>query len=264
MVGLIRAAWGYRGFIAASIQREFQSRYRKSLLGAAWTVIQPLSLVIIYTVIFAQLMRSRLPGVDNTFGFGIYLCAGILTWNLFADIVQKARTIFVDNANLIKKVSFPRICLPAIAVLSASLDFAIIFGLFTLFLLVTGNFPGIAYIGILPVLVVHVLFAIGLGVIIGVLNVFFRDVGNFIGIFLQFWFWFTPIVYPMSILPEWAQKVVSLNPLTWLAVSYQRILVYGQWPAWGDLAGVALLALALCALGMQLFSRRSGEMVDEL
>jgi lipopolysaccharide transport system permease protein len=149
-------------------------------------------------------------------------------------------------------------------VLNAGLNFAIIFALFTLFLLVTGNFPGIAYVALVPVLLVHVAFAIGLGVIFGVLHVFFRDVGHFVGILLQFWFWFTPIVYPITILPEWAQRVMRMNPLTWVADAYQRILVYNQWPQWRSLAVVLVLAILLCAFAMRLFSRRSGEMVDEL
>jgi homopolymeric O-antigen transport system permease protein len=264
MIALARPAWAYRGFILASLQREFQSKYRNSLLGAAWTVIQPLSMVLVYTLIFSQVMRARLPGLDSSFAFSIYLCAGILTWGLFQEIIGRAQTIFVDNANLIKKVSFPRVCLPVIAVMSAGINFTIIFGLFTIFLVVTGNFPGVAYVAILPVLVIHVAFAIGLGVIFGVLHVFFRDVGQFVGILLQFWFWFTPIVYPITILPEWAQGIMRLNPLTWLAEAYQGILVYGRWPNWLQLLPVLLLAIALCAFGMRLFSRRVGEIVDEL
>jgi lipopolysaccharide transport system permease protein len=264
MIALARPAWAYRGFILASLQREFQSKYRNSLLGAAWTVIQPLSMVAVYTLIFSQVMRAKLPGVESTFAFSIYLCAGILTWGLFQEIIGRAQTIFVDNANLLKKVSFPRICLPIIAVLNAGINFAIIFALFTLFLVITGNFPGVAYVAIVPVLAIHVAFAIGLGVIFGVLHVFFRDVGQFVGILLQFWFWFTPIVYPINILPDWAQRIVKLNPLAWIADAYQRILVYGQWPHWGELVPVLLASIALCVFGMRLFARRVGEIVDEL
>ena len=264
MIAMVRPAWAYRGFILASLQREFQSRYRNSLLGAAWTIIQPLSMVAVYTLIFSQVMRARLPGVDSSFAFSIYLCAGILTWGLFQEIISRAQTIFVDNANLIKKVSFPKICLPIIAVLNAGLNFAIIFGLFTLFLVATGNFPGIAYVALVPVLAIHVALAIGLGVIFGVLHVFFRDVGQFVSILMQFWFWFTPIVYPLNVLPDWAQRIMRWNPLTWLADGYQRILVHGAWPDWPQVLVVAAIAFLVCAFGVRLFSRRAGEMVDEL
>ena len=85
MIKFWRSIWPYRGFIRGSIQREFQSKYRNSLLGAAWTIINPLAMIVVYTVIFSQVMRAKLPGVDNAYGYSIYLCAGIITWGLFAE-----------------------------------------------------------------------------------------------------------------------------------------------------------------------------------
>jgi lipopolysaccharide transport system permease protein len=262
--GMARAVWNYRGFVVGSVQREFQTRYRNSLLGAVWTILNPLSMIIVYTVIFSQLMKARLPGVDNSLAYGIYLCAGILAWGFFAEVIGRSQSVFLEHANLIKKLSFPRICLPLIVVLNAGLNFAIIFALFLGFLLVTHNFPGWAVLGVIPVLLVQIAFSIGLGIILGVLNVFFRDVGQFVGIFLQFWFWLTPIVYPASILPEGMAPVIAANPMVPLIAAYQGIFVYGRWPEWAALWPTALLAVVLCALGMRLFRKRSGEMVDEL
>ena len=181
-MGIFKALWAYRGFILGSVKREFQSKYRNSLLGAAWTILNPLAMIVVYTVIFAQVMRAKLPGVDSTFAYSIYLCAGVLTWGLFAEIAGRAQGIFLEHANLLKKLSFPRLCLPVIVVANASLNFAIVFGLFTAFLLISGNFPGWTYLALLPVLAIQVVFAIGLGISLGVLNVFFRDVGQFFGI----------------------------------------------------------------------------------
>ncbi len=261
---MARALWAYRGFIIGSVKREFQSKYRNSLLGAAWTVLNPLAMIIVYTVIFAQVMRAKLPGVDTTFAYSIYLCAGVLTWGLFAEITGRAQNMFLEHANLLKKLSFPRLCLPVTVVASAVLNFAIVFGLFTGFLLISGNFPGWAYLALLPVLAIQVAFAVGLGVSLGVLNVFFRDVGQFFTIVLQFWFWLTPIVYPASILPERFQNLMALNPMTQLVAAYQTILVTGQWPNWQSLWAVSALSLLLCALAFRLFKKRAGEMVDEL
>ena len=228
MPGMLGALWAYRGFIVGSVMREFQSKYRNSLLGAAWTVINPLAMIIVYTVIFSQIMKAKLPGVDTTFAYSIYLCAGILTWGLFAEIVGRAQNTFLENANLLKKLSFPRLCLPVTVVANAGLNFAIIFGLFSAFLVLSGNFPGWPYLALLPLLAILVAFAIGLGITLGVLNVFFRDVGQFFGIFLQFWFWLTPIVYPVSILPERLQPYMNLNPMARLD---QRLSGHpGQWP----------------------------------
>jgi lipopolysaccharide transport system permease protein len=261
---MLKALWSYRGFITGSVKREFQSRYRNSLLGAAWTVLNPLAMVVIYTVIFSQVMRAKLPGVDTTFAYSIYLCAGVLTWGLFAEIVGRGQSVFLEHANLIKKLSFPRICLPVIVILNAGLNFAIIFGLFTMFLLLSGNFPGWPYLAIFPVLVVQILFSIGLAIIVGVLNVFFRDVGHLFGVFLQFWFWGTPVVYPAAILPEKVQSLMALNPMYSFVSAYQGILVSGAWPRWLDLLPMTVVSSVLCIFAVRLYRKRSGEMVDEL
>jgi lipopolysaccharide transport system permease protein len=264
MQGIVRALWGYRGFIVGSVLREFQSKYRNSLLGVVWLLLNPLAQIIVYTVIFSQLMQARLPGVDSSFAYSIYLCAGVLTWGLFSEIVGRAQNVFLENSNLLKKLSFPRLCLPVVVIANASLNFAIIFGLFTAFLLLSGNFPGLPYLAVFPVFVILAAFAIGLGITLGVLNVFFRDVGQFFGIFLQFWFWLTPIVYPKNILPEKLIPFIDLNPMTVLINAFQTILVNKQWPNWNSLWPVAVLAIFLCVIGVSLFRRRAGEMVDEL
>lgn len=259
-----RGLWAYRGFVLGSVKREFQSKYSNAILGAAWSLLSPLAMILVYTVIFAEVMRNKLPGSDNTFAYSIYLCAGILTWGLFAEIVARAQSMFIDQANLIKKISFPRISLPLIVVLNALLNFGIIFGLFTVFLVATGNFPGVAYLAIFPVLVLQVMFAIGLGMIIGVLNVFFRDVGQFFTIFIQFWFWFTPIVYPASILPDAVRGLLAWNPMAQIIGAYQTILVNGAMPDWLSLVPALVLAVLMCVFAMRLFRKRAGEMVDEL
>lgn len=261
---MIQALWGHRSFIVGSVKREFQSKYSNSLLGAAWTVIRPLMMIIVYTVVFSQIMRAKLAGADTPFAYSIYLCAGILTWSFFSEIVGRAENIFIENANLIKKVNFPRLCLPVILIGNASINFAIIFGLFTVFLIVTGTFPGLVYFAIFPVLAIQILFSAGLGITIGVMNVFFRDIGQLFAVVLQLWFWVTPVVYPMNILPSFVQGLVKLNPMTNLISAYQGILVNQQWPDWYSLWPVTALSIFLCFWGVHLFRKHVGEMVDEL
>lgn len=261
---MLKGLWAYRGFILGSVQREFQIKYRNSMLGAAWTVLNPLAMIVVYTLIFAKVMHAKLPDLNHEFAYSIYLCAGILTWGLFAEITSRAQNVFLEHANLIKKISFPRICLPMIVVLSALLNFAIIFGLFTLFLIFSGQFPGWSFLAMLPLLFLQILFAIGLGMVLAVLNVFFRDVGQFFTIFLQFWFWLTPIVYPANVLPAELAGWIALNPMVALVHAYQTVLVHGAWPNWVSLVPLALLGSGLCVVGVLLFRRRSGEMVDEL
>lgn len=254
----------YRGFIVGSIGRDFQSRYQNSILGAMWAILNPLAMILVYTVVFSQIMKTRLPGLDSDFGYSIYLCAGIFTWGLFQEIVTKSSSMFLDNSHLLKKLRFPKICLPIIIVGSASLNFLIVFSLFTIFLVFSGSFPGISFVALLPVLMLLITFAAGLGLIVGVLNVFFRDVGHAFGVLLQFWFWLTPIVYPLGVLPDRYQSLLSINPMTTIVTACQRILTSGQWPNWERLGIVASLSLMLCALGLSLLRRHAGELLDEL
>jgi lipopolysaccharide transport system permease protein len=122
----------------------------------------------------------------------------------------------------------------------------------------------VAYLAVLPLLVILSAFAIGLGITLGVLNVFFRDVGQFFGVFVQFWFWLTPIVYPVSILPTGVQDLMAYNPMTPLTAGFQAVLVMGQWPQWASLLYPTVLAALLCLLGMRLFKKKASEIVDEL
>lgn len=261
---MIRYLWAYRGFIQGSVEREFEAKYRNSILGGVWNVLNPLAMILVYTVIFSQLMKSRLPGVDNTFGYSIYLCSGVLTWGLFAEITNRSLNIFLENANLLKKISFPKLCLPIILTLSALLNFSIVFGLFLIFLLFADSFSGWVCIALIPLVILIVIFAAGLGMVLGVLNVFFRDVGQFFGIFLTFWFWLTPIVYPVTVLPELGQELMKYNPMYSILGAIQGVLVQGLWPNWLDLLYPTLLGFFFCFIGWRLFRKHAGEIVDEL
>lgn len=254
----------YRGFVLGSVKREFQSRYANSLLGALWPLINPLAMITVYTLVFSQLMRAKLPGVEDGLAYGFYLCSGFLVWGLFSEIVGRSQTMFIDSANLIKKVSFPRICVPAVVVLSALINFSIAFGIFILFLMLAGSYPGAPLI-VLPLLVAGVvLFAGSLGVVVGILNVFFRDVGQAVGVVMQFWFWLTPVVYPVSIIPDRFRPLVDWNPLTPVITAFQQVLVFRSWPDWASLVYPVVLSLLLCVAGLWLFRQRAGELVDEL
>jgi lipopolysaccharide transport system permease protein len=120
------------------------------------------------------------------------------------------------------------------------------------------------YVAIFPLILILVLFATGLGIVLGVLNVFFRDVGQFFGIFLQFWFWLTPVVYPITIIPEKLRLLMRWNPMAPLVEGFQGIFVQNQWPVWESLWFVMLLTAILCFLGLTLFRQHSSDMVDEL
>ncbi len=245
-------------------RREFRARYLGSLLGSAWAVLQPLATIAIYTLVFGGLLGARLPTGGDGLSYGLFLCAGVLTWASFAEILQRCTGIFVTEANLMKKMSFPRVVLPAVAWLSASLHLLITLGLVLLLLFVTGRFPGVNLLVLLPLLLLQQAIGLGLGVALGVLNVFFRDIGHGLGIVVQYWFWLTPIVYPLSIVPEWARGLVALNPMTGLVVAFQGLLLDGRLPTLESLAVPVAAALLSLWLGRSLYRRLAGQMTDDL
>ena len=259
---MLTDVWHYRSFVLGTVRREFQARYLHSVLGSAWALIGPLSTILIYTVVFRRIMHARLAGVDDSLAYGIFLCAGVTTWGMFAEIIQRSLGIFIEQANLLKKIRFPRSTLPLIVLLSAAVNFSIVFGLLLLFLVVTGRFPGWAILAFLPLLIVQQSLAVGVGVALGVVNVFFRDVAHAVAVLLQFWFWLTPIVYPQQIVGETLQRLLDLNPLTRVVLAYQGILLRGAWPEWSQLLVPALCSAAALGIGATAFHRLSGEMVD--
>lgn len=262
---MIQSLWQYREFIYSSVRREFETKYKGSILGASWSILHPLSIIFVYTVIFSTVMKSKLAGMNDVpFAYSIYLCAGVLTWGFFTEVLTRCINVFLDNANLLKKVSFPRICLPVTVTLSSLLNFSIAFLIYIVFLLIIGKFPEEKFFGFFVILFVQVAFSVALGIGLGVLNVFFRDIGQFLAMGLQFWFWFTPIVYPIGIIPTSLQWLLNFNPMYHIVTGYQNIFVYGQWPNFVNIGLVFLLSILIGFWTIHLYHKHVGEMVDEL
>lgn len=257
--------WRYRGFIVASVRRELQARYAKSQFGLAWAVIHPLSLIVLYTVVFSNLMRPILSGGhDSPFAYSVYLCAGLLTWMLFSELLNRSVGLFVQHAGLLKKMNFPRLTLPIIVILSSLLHYVIIMTLFLGFLLLTDYFPGAVILAAVPVVLVLIAFAIGLGLLAGVINVFYRDVEQGTAMILQFWFWSTPIVYLPDIVPSWFAQLLAWNPIVPIVQAMQTLFLNATQPDWPSLMYPAVLAVVLLWLSVRAYTRLSGEIVDEL
>lgn len=257
--------WQYRQFIYSCVKREFQSRYTGSMLGILWTVFQPLAMILVYTVVFSEVMKSKLQGMEMMqFAYSIYLCSGVLTWNLYQETLNSCVNVFLSNGNLMKKVSFPRICLPVITMLSALSNFIVGFLLFLLFLLIVGHLPWMLMPLFFVVLLVQTLFAVTMGIGLGVLNVFFRDVGQMLNVVLQFWFWFTPVVYPVTIIPEHLRWLMDFNPMYHIVHGYQDIFVYHQCPDFASIGVVFALSLLIGVWALRLYRNHVGELVDEL
>ena len=257
--------WRYRQFIYSSVKREFQSKYTGSLLGSLWAVFQPLSMILVYAIVFSKLMRGRMEGMESLpYAYSVYLCCGVLAWNLFAETLDRMVNVFLVNRNLLKKVAFPRLCLPIISVSSSLLNFSIGFGLFLLFLLFVGQLSFPVCLWFLVLIPIQSFFTVALGIGLGVLNVFFRDVGQFIHAIMQFWFWFTPIVYPETVIPERLQPLLQINPMYHIITGYQQIFVYGKSPSLLGLSAVLLLSAVLAVFSLHFYRQHVGELVDEL
>lgn len=265
---MLEALWVFRRFVFGMVGREFRGRYLGSLLGGFWALLTPIATILIYLVVFSAVMRGKLPGVAGEAGdslsYGLFLCTGILIWGFFAEVVGRCQVVFVESANLLKKMSFPRITLPVIVLLSAALNFVLVTIVFIALLLIVQRFPGESILAFLPLLVVQQGLAVGLGILLGTLHVFFRDVGQLWAVLLNLWFWSTPIVYPIAILPEGIRELLAWNPLTPLFLSYQQIILDNAWPSWLDLRLPLAAATLFLVLGLVVFRKLSGEMVDEL
>jgi lipopolysaccharide transport system permease protein len=263
-MGIVRSLWGFRGFVRASVVRELRLRYAGSVLGALWQVMSPLAMIVVYTLVFSKLMRARLAGIDEPYAYAIFVCCGLLAWTMFTEILLRSQMMFIDNANLLKKASFPRSCIPAIVVASALANFAVVYGVFVALLALSGHWPGWVILALPVPILLLALLGFALGVFLGIVHVFFRDVGQVLGIVLQVWFWLTPIVYPVQQLPAEYQQWIAVNPVTPIAFALQSIFVAHAWPDWQTLVYPAALATALMVASVAAFRRQSPWIVDEL
>lgn len=264
MLSMLRAIWSYRYFVFSSIKNELRSRFIRSKLGALWMIIHPLAQVLIFALILSEVLSAKLPGVDSKFAYSLYLMAGTLGWTLFSETINKCVGLFVDNANILKKMAFPRICLPVIAagtmVVNNVLLLAAIFGVFA----ALGHMPGYQVVWLPLLMLVTLLVGLSLGMVLGVLNVFMRDISQVVPVVLQALFWMTPVVYTLSILPESYRRLFSYNPLYPLITSYQNVLVFDKPPLFHELLLLAGASLVTLIVGLVMFRRANAEMVDVL
>lgn len=260
---LMDSVWRFRGLVAAVTLKDLRSRYTGSLLGPLWLFVQPLIMVLIYTLVFSQVMKARLPGQNFEYAYSVYLCAGLFVWSFFVELVQRGKMVFLDHANLIKKASFPRLILFLPIVIVALLNFGLMLLLFLLFQLMTGGLAGMTLLPILPVVALMLVMGLGAALVLAVFNVFFRDVGQIVDVLLQVLFWSTPIVYPVSILPETVRTVLGWNPLFVLIEHSQHAFLGGETGV-GRLVYPALCALAIALLAIVSYRRLYPDLVDEL
>lgn len=217
----LRAIWDYRELLYFLLWRDLKVRYKQTVIGAGWAIIQPVLTVLIFTIVFgafAHLPSDGVPYVINTY-------CGLLPWSLFAGAVNRSGTSLVTSSNLISKVYFPRILVPLSAVLGALVDFGISFAIFLVLL----AFHGIglsASVLLLPVwTLLVVLLGLAIGLILSALNVRYRDVSYLIGFLLQIWMYLSPVAYSTRLVPEKWRALYQLNPMVGLIQGFRWSLI---------------------------------------
>src|ERR1700694_3350651 len=259
---MVNSLWNYRSFIWGGVRRDLQLRYFGSVLGVAWLLIQPAGLIAVYFLIFTAVFPGRALG--DVGSYGAFLCAGLIPWLMFAEIIQRGHTCFLENAQLIRHSSFPRILLPVTTGLSAMLNFLILLALYLAVLFVSGHsmsWPLVA----LPLLIALLAgLAFSLTVALALVNVYARDITQAVPFGLQLLFWLTPIVYPASAMPPTLARFLDWNPLTGVVESFQRIIVRDQWPEWPRLVYPAFFLAFALLLSRMIYRRVAATLADEL
>ena len=227
-------------------------------------IINPLVQVAIYALILSNVLAAKLPGINNKYAYAIYLTAGTIGWSLFQEITSRCLNVFIENGNLMKKMRFPRITLPAIVVGSSLLNNVLLILSAICAFAIAGHIPNANIFWLIPLTLLVVMLATGLGLLFGILNVFVRDVGQVIPIILQILFWFTPIVYPLTIVPAWLSPYIGLNPMIGIISGYHDVILYSTAPDVSSMFTAFIVALALLTLSLFLFRKAAPEMVDVL
>jgi len=264
VLNTLKLIYQFRWYILNIVQREFGIKYKNSFLGPAWSILNPLAMIFIYTVIFSNILKAKLGGLNQEYSYSIYLCIGIISWSLFSEILHKSVSIFSDYSEIIKKTKVPILIFPISAILNSLINFLIVFVLFVIFLILTNNLPYQYFFTFFIILIIQIFIASMLGLFLGFLNVFIKDISHFIGIFLQFWFWVTPIVYPVSIVPEWGRLIINLNPISSLMISYHQIFVYNESPFQLNLLYPISITLFFLLINIFLYKKLNKFIVDEL
>lgn len=259
-VGLnLRDLWSYRELLYFLIWRDIKVRYKQTLLGASWAIIQPLITMIVFTYFFGKLARVPTDGVP----YPVFFYTGLLVWTYFSNALINGANSLVGNANLITKVYFPRLIIPSAAVLSGLLDFAIA-SLLLVGLLIYYGFPvTVHYLMLLPLVALATSLALGFGIWLSALNVRYRDVRYALSFLVQIWMFVSPIIYPSSVVPEEWRWLMVLNPMTGIVEGF-RASLFGkpiQWAALGYSAIFTFVILLYAAYAFRRMERHFAELI---
>ncbi len=261
--------WRYRELILNLVVRELKARYKNSILGFVWSLLNPLAMMLVFTLVFTVMVPNT-----NLRNFPIFFLCGFLPWQFFTTAITSGMQSLINNSNLVKKVYFPREALPIASVLANLVNFLL--ALVVLFgaLLVTRTQLS-PYIWLLPlVIIIEACFVLGVALVLSTLNVFYRDTGMIMDVALQAWFFLTPIFYPIEVLPRSFQvagltldlhrMMYILNPIASLIAAYRDLLYWGYRTNMDFFARTAATSLIVLLFGYWFFLRYSRRFGEEL
>ena len=250
--------WEYRELLYFLTWRDLKVRYKQTVLGAAWAIIQPFFTMMVFTLFFGKLAKIPSDGIP----YPIFAYAALVPWTFFANGLNNSSNSLVGSANLIKKVYFPRLVVPISSVISGGLDFVLAFIVLLGMMLFYGIFPTVNIIWLPFLLLLTLITSLGTGLWLSALNVQFRDVRYIVPFLTQFWLFATPIAYPSSLLPEPWRTLYGINPMVGVVEGFRWALL-GTDTAPGPIMTVSLLvALALLIGGAYYFRRLEKSFAD--
>jgi lipopolysaccharide transport system permease protein len=254
----LREIWLYSELLYFLTWRDIKVRYKQTVIGAAWAVLQPFLTMVVFSIVFGRLMHVSSGAVP----YPVFSFTALLPWTFFSTAISRSGTSLVLSANLISRVYFPRIIVPLAAVLGATVDFAIAFVILLGMLLFYGIVPGIAILALPFLIVLAILTAFGVGFWLSALNVKYRDIAFAIPFLTQFWLFVTPVVYSSSIVPQKWRLLYGLNPLAGVVEGFRWALL-GQGSAPSGLIAISLITvIALLATGLVYFHHVENEFAD--
>lgn len=249
MISKAKTLLKYKDLLANLVVKDLKVRYRGAVLGYLWSLLNPILMMIIYSLIFSYIMRIEM---EN---YPVFLLCALLPWSFFSTSLTIASASIVDNFNLINKVYFPREIFPIAAILSNLLHLIISMFVLIVFLLFTQANLGLSLLALPLVILAHVIFTIGLSLLLSCLTVFYRDIKYILEVAIMIWFYATPIIYPLSMVPDKFRIYFDLNPMVWIISIYRDILFYGETPAFSVLFTVFLISFLMLFLGHYIFQK---------
>jgi lipopolysaccharide transport system permease protein len=254
----------YRGLVQSLVVRELKARYRGSVLGFFWSFVNPLLLLLIYSFVFTVVLPGTHPPEIEP--YALFMFCGILPWTWFSSSLLESSNVLISGGNLIKKVLFPAEVLPIVTVLANMVHFFLGLPILAAFLVYYRAPLQLSELVWFPVVVfVQLLLTIGLALIVSALTVHFRDLKDLLANLLTFWFFATPIIYPMAAIPARGRWLLNLNPFTHLAISYQEILFFpGNFGHWRWLLALLVASIGLFLAGYFLFDRLRDSFAEEV